>query len=136
MNENEIVFKSEDSMWQMLASGEKTFDARRWDIDDPRIVRLARGHWVDYEPATRTLRALGNEQLAKAFEQTGAHYEFDEPHVCFLNKATGEIQKFRFQGLNFLPWAPGWCFMELGGIVERKDSKGLYELGAMLGHSK
>lgn len=131
-----IVFKCEASVWEMMAQGRKTWDARRWDMDDERIVRLAKGHWVDYDPMARPLRALGQEELAKALEETGAYYQFDEPFVEFLNKVTGEILKFRFRGFNFEPWAPGWCFMELGYIVERKDSKGLYEIGAMLEHGK
>ena len=102
MNENDIVFKSEDSMWQMLASSEKTWDARRWDIDDPRILRLCKGHWVRYD--------------------NYKEWFFNERHVCFLNKATSEILKMRFMGLNFVDFAPGWVFLKLGEIVERSHA--------------
>lgn len=115
MNETEIIFKSEDSMWQMLASGEKTHDERRWDMEDERIVRLCKGHWVD-----RFAPELGPKNSLKDY-RVGNFYQFDEPFVSFVNKATGEVLKFRFHGLNFLPWAPGWVFMELGGIVERRE---------------
>jgi len=103
MNGTDIIFKSEDSMWQMVASGEKTWDARRWDIEDPRILRLCKGHWSELEGTT----LLGP-------------WIFDEPHVCFVNKATGEILKMRFEGLNFVDFAPGWVFLKLGAIVERR----------------
>jgi hypothetical protein len=104
MNENDIVFKTEDSMWQMLASSEKTWDARRWDIDDPRILRLCKGHWVrKYKDRT----------------QNDKEWFFSERHVCFVNKATGELLKMRFEGLNFVDFAPGWVFLKLGEIVER-----------------
>ena len=99
MNGTDIIFKSEDSMWQMVASGEKTWDARRWDIEDPRIFRLCKGQWP--YPIIST-------------------WQFDEPHVCFVNKVTGEILKMRFEGLNFVDFAPGWCFLKLGAIVERR----------------
>lgn len=93
-------FKCEDSLWQMLADGTKTWDARRYDMSDDRIYRLSRGQWK--KDPTRWLLV---EQL-----------------VCFQNKATGEVLTFRFSGLEFAPWAPGWCFIILGGLVVRPAS--------------
>lgn len=113
MSENDIVFKSEDSMWQMLASSEKTWDARRWDVDDPRILKLCKGHH----------RVVGPSRVIGLPIQ---RWLFDEPHVCFLNKETGEILKMQFEGLNFTDFAPGWVFLKLGGIVERKLAPGEY----------
>jgi hypothetical protein len=105
-----IVFKVEASVWEMMASGRKCWDARRWDMDDERIVRLAKGHWEDYEPVTEFGGRLGRMP----------YWQFDEHSVEFLNKVTGEVLVFQFRGFNFEPWAPGWCFMELGGIVEHR----------------
>ncbi len=31
-----LTFKVEDSMWQVMAEGKKTWDARLFDIDDER----------------------------------------------------------------------------------------------------
>jgi len=42
MSQTEIIFKSEDSLWRQLATGERTFDFRRNDPADPRIQRLRR----------------------------------------------------------------------------------------------
>ncbi len=86
-----IVFQSEDSLWQMLLSGEKTFDMRRWDLGDDRIERLSCGH-VEYPDA----------------------WVPAEPTVSFQNKATGEILNFEYLGVEFTPWAPNWGFILLG----------------------
>ncbi len=95
-----IVFKCEDSLWQALSDGTKTWDARRHDISDDRIYRLSWGKFEE-EPA-------GGRQPA--------HY-WVEDFVSFENKATGEVLTFRYRGMEFVPWAPGWCFLRLGGLV-------------------
>ena len=94
-----IVFCCEDSLWQMLKSGEKPFDMRRWDLSDNRIYRLAWGHW-DKGGGGRLPDWLPDETL-----------------VSFLNKATGEVLTFCYRGMEFTAWAPGWVFLLLGGIV-------------------
>ena len=38
-----IMFKCEDSLWQMMACGKKTFDMRLWDMADDRLYRLSWG---------------------------------------------------------------------------------------------
>lgn len=93
-------FKTEDSLWQMLADGTKTFDARRYDMSDDRIYRLSWGQWRK-DPSCWLLV----EQL-----------------VSFQNKVTGEVLTFRFTGLEFASWAPGWCFIILGGLMVRQES--------------
>ncbi|MBA7660379.1 MAG: hypothetical protein GH143_02550 [Calditrichaeota bacterium] len=96
----DIVFKSEDSLWQTLKEGRKTWDARLHDISDDRIYRLSWGKWEDKPPHGRQPVYLPQETF-----------------VHFLNKKTGQLLRFRFRGLEFAPWAPGWCFIGLGGLV-------------------
>jgi len=86
-----ITFKTEESLWQMLADGTKTFDMRRWDLADDRIYRLAWGH------------VEGQEAWIP-----------NESSVSFLNKATGELLTFEYVGVEFTEWAPGWAFILLG----------------------
>ena len=101
MNKAEPVrFKCEDSLWQMLASGEKMWDARRWDMADERIRRLAAGKWFKTPPAVLP------------------YWLPVEPFVDFENKATGQVLRRRLLGLEFAAWAPGWVFIILCGIVE------------------
>jgi hypothetical protein len=108
MNKKEpVVFKSEDSLWQMLAKGIKTWDGRFNDVSDERILRLSRGHW-EKNPMPGRL----------------ATYLMDEVFVCFENKLTGQVLQFRFRGLVYSRWAPGWCFIELGGLVSTYDKDG------------
>jgi len=108
MSKNEpVVFKSEDSLWKMLANGIKPWDARLFDISDERIRRLAAGHWEEHPPHGRT-----------------PSYFPDENFVCYLNKLTGQTIQFRFRGLKFVGWAPGWCFIQLGGRVATYDNDG------------
>lgn len=102
-----VVFKSEDSLWQMLRQGTKSWDARHYDMSDPRMHRLAQGHWEQDPPPGRR-----------------PYYQSDETFVCFLNKLTGETLQFRFRGLITPGWAPGWCFIQLGGLVATYDAKG------------
>ena len=98
--QSDIIFKTEDSIWQCLADGTKTWDYRRYDMSDDRIYRLSRGSFEKNPPPGR--------QLA---------WSPDVSFVSFLNKATGEVLKFRYRGIEFVPWAPGWCFLQLGGLV-------------------
>ncbi len=48
-NNTPIVFKTEDSLWQIMAQvnpdgrSVKPFDMRRWDLSDNRIYRLSWG---------------------------------------------------------------------------------------------
>jgi len=102
-----VVFKSEDSLWQMLRQGTKSWDARRFDATDERIRRLILGHW-EKNPNPGRL----------------AYYTSDETFVCFLNKLTGQTLQFRFRGLITTGWAPGWCFIQLGGLVGTFDADG------------
>jgi hypothetical protein len=100
-----IVFKTEDSLWQMLAHGTKAWDARYHDISDDRIYELSLGAWEKDMPPGRQPAWWPSVST-----------------ISFLNKATGEVLKFRYRGMEFVPWAPGWCFLQLGGLVERRQS--------------
>lgn len=99
---DEIVFKCEDSMWQMFDGGQKQFDFRRWDLSDERIHHLAGGHWED-----------------AGMKGAMPWWEPDVALISFENKATGQVVTFRYRGMEFTPWAPGWVFLILGGIVRR-----------------
>lgn len=96
-----ILFKSENSLWQLMAEGKKTWDARLHDISDDRIYRLSLGMWDTDE---------GRQP----------YYKPTEDIVSFLNKVTGEVLMFRFRELEFVVWAPGWVFIQLGGLVARR----------------
>ena len=106
-NKESVVFKSEDSFWQMLAKGIKTWDGRFNDVTDERILRLTRGHW-EKNPYPGRMPS----------------YLPDEDFVCFENKLTDQVLQFRFRGLIFTRFAPGWCFLELGGLVATYDKDG------------
>ena len=97
-----IVFKTENSLWQMLADGTKAWDARKYDLSDDRIYRLCRGSWEEAPPYGR--------QPA---------WSSDVDCVSFKNKETGEVLEFRYRGMEFVPWAPGWCFLQLGGLINK-----------------
>lgn len=101
-----VVFKSEDSLWRMLQQGIKTWDARLFDSSDERIRRLSRGRW---EPGLPNRRSF---------------YEYNEQFVCFTNKMTGQTLQFRYRGFIIPEWAPGWCFLQLGGLVATYDADG------------
>ena len=103
----DIVFKTEDSIWQSLADGTKTWDYRRYDMSDDRIYALSFGSW-EKDP-------LPGRQPA---------WSQDVSIISFLNNATGEVLKFRYRGMEFVPWAPGWCFLQFGGLVERREHIG------------
>jgi len=102
MEENQIVFKTEDSVWQMMAEGKKPWDARRWDLEDERIRRLASGKWIDASPGAQP------------------YWAPTEALVSFVNKATGELLVFRYLDMVFQDWAPGWVFLKLGGLTEHR----------------
>ena len=85
LTDDAIVFRTEDSLWQMLKDGRKRWDARQNDLTDDRIYKL---HWM---------RAVKT--------------------VSFLNKATGKLLTFEYKGMEFAPWAPGWCFLILGKAI-------------------
>ena len=97
-----LVFKAEHSLWQMLESGEKQWDARRWDLSDARILLLALGKFEH--------SSAGRAQPS---------WVPTEAEVTFLDKQTGETLTFRYQGMEFADWAPGWVFLKLGGIISR-----------------
>ena len=122
MSDDPIVFKCEDSLWQMLAEEgvtgipAKPFDMRRYDMADDRIYRLAWGQArrthgvVSYAPPTEG-------RLQREPGQTLADVTLWEPEVEsieFENKATGKILVRRYLGMEFTDWAPGWCFLVLG----------------------
>ena len=96
---NKISFKCEDSLWQMLADGSKTFDVRRWDMSDDRIYRLSWGK---------------HQRLSGGDTEWVPDVEF----IHFLNKLTGETLTFPYLGVEFVPWAPGWGFLLLGDRVD------------------
>lgn len=97
-----VTFKCEDSLWQMLKEGKKTWDARFHDMSDDRIYRLSWGHWA-------------KSGLPGNLSGRQPSYLPDETHVRFLNKLTGQVLEFRFGELEFADWAPGWCFIQLRG---------------------
>ena len=109
----DIVFKTEDSLWQMMARGEKQWDARCHDMSDDRIYRLLWGH-----------REGAVEELGRL-----PAWVPDETFVSFQNKKTGEILKFRFAGVEFTAWAPGWIFIILAGLVSEENSEGNWRQG-------
>lgn len=97
-----IVFKCEGSLWDMLKSGQKTWEARPWNTSDERICRL---NQFEEKVVWNSNGLL--ERHASPVEET----------VGFENKATGELLTFRYEGLEFEPWAPGWAFICLGDQV-------------------
>ena len=107
-----IVFKCEPSLWAMLARGEKTWDARRYDMKDDRIYRLAWGRRL----------ATSLAEGCSPGESLKPDWRPDEPAVSFQNKATGEVLTFKYKGMEFTPWAVGWAFILLGERMDRKES--------------
>ena len=109
-----IVFRTEPVFWEMLARGEKTWDARRWDLADDRIYRLTQG-------AGGMVGARKWMSAPALTVHGGVAYTPAEPIVSFQNTATAEVLTFKYLGMEFTPWAPGWCFLLLGErIVEEK----------------
>ncbi len=108
MNQSEpVVFKVEDTIWNVMKQGIKPWDARMVDLDDPRFLRLFRSHWQD------------NRHVPGLQENVP-----DEPYICFLNKLTGQTLQFRYRGFINMGWAPGWCFFLLGSLVATLDTDG------------
>ncbi|KKL67579.1 hypothetical protein LCGC14_2133530 [marine sediment metagenome] len=117
-----IVFKSEDSLWQMLAEEgvtgipAKPFDMRRWDMGQEGDDRLYRLTAFQVEPvvapavhflAESTLQAISRDPKSSP----------EVPSITFLNKATGERLTRQYVGMEFPAWAPGWVFLLLGERV-------------------
>ena len=111
----DVIFKVEDSLWQMLASGEKTWDARRHDMGDDRIYHLS---WFQWHPPG---------DFPQAHHGGGPTWRPTVASVAFKNKVTGEILQFRYRGMEFTPWSPGWCFLILGELENRYGH--VYDLG-------
>ena len=108
MSESEpVVFKVEDTIWNVMKKGIKTWDARMVDLDDPRFLRLFRTHWEE----NRNVPGL---QINLP----------DESYICFLNRLTGQTLQFRYRGSIHTNWSPGWCFFLLGSLVATLDSDG------------
>ena len=97
---DEIVFKCEDSMWQMMAEEgvtgipAKPFDMRRHDMADDRIYRLS-------------LSTVDDRGVSRS----------DVEAITFLNVVTREVLTRRYLGMEFTDWAPGWCFLLVGERV-------------------
>ena len=113
MNRSQIVFKCEASLWDMLAEEgvtgipAKPFDMRRYDTSDDRIYRLTEGSLVSFR-LQRTPQPLADETVWKP----------DVDAISFLNKATDEVLTRRYLGMEFVAWAPGWCFLLLGARLD------------------
>ena len=106
-----IVFKTEDSIWQMMKDGTKTWDFRRHDMSDDRIYRLSWGKFESFPHGA------------------SPKYVPEESTVQFLNKDTHEILEIWFWGLKFTDFAPGWCFIILGSLKSFYDIKGWHQVG-------
>lgn len=116
-----IIFKTEASLWEMLARGEKTWDARRHDMADDRIYRLS---WGTGTLTDQNSSVTGHLSYGPDTSPPWKHkWVPDEPTVSFQNKDTGEVLTFRYLGMEFTPWSPGWCFLLLGELVEGGKGK-------------
>lgn len=110
---DDIVFKCEDSMWQMMAEEgvtgipAKPFDMRRHDMADDRIYRLSWG----------THPGVGSH--VQQYPPPKAGWEPEVEVITFLNKATDEVLTRKYVGMQFADWAPGWCFLLVGERVPR-----------------
>jgi len=92
-----ITFKVDSpGLWEMLLDGRKKWDARLWDMADDRCYRLS---WF---------RVTNSER------PPWAPHDPEEPTVSFCNSTTGDVLTFRYLGVEFPPWAPGWGFILLG----------------------
>jgi hypothetical protein len=107
VNKEPVSFKTEDSLWQVMRKGMKTWDARWVDLKDERFQRLFSGHYD--KPS---------EQGRRPF------YAYDEAFICYENKLTGQILQFTYRGFIMQGWAPGWVFLQLGGVVATYDKDG------------
>ncbi len=109
------VFKSEHSLWLMLMDGSKTWEARRFDMADDRIYRLTWSRAVDAAPGSRIKGYMGvGPQNTRLPEVPLSGHVLVEPEVGFRDKQTGQVAFFEYKGMEFTPWAPGWCFLQLG----------------------
>lgn len=122
MRADPIVFKCESSLWDMMASGEKTFDMRRFDTADNRIQRLRWGSARDtYAVISRSHKVDEGSRLQLDRRMTAHEVTIWEPEVeaiSFINKVTGDTLTFRYRSMEFADWAPGFCFLLLGERVE------------------
>jgi len=109
---DDIIFKTEDSVWQMMREGRKNWDGRFHDISDERIYRLSWGEWEE-----------------TPFPGQQPSWKPVEPFVGFLNKVTGQVLRFRFEGLKLPHWTPGWCFIMLGDRIAIIEPDGEWHIG-------
>lgn len=123
---DEIAFKCEDSMWQMMAEEgvtgipAKPFDMRRHDMTDDRIVRLSWGKARRVFGVVSFAPPDDDGRLRRNPDQSGHRLTVWEPEVesiTFENKETGETLIRRYLGMQFEQWAPGWCFLLIGERV-------------------
>jgi len=105
----QILFKSEDSLWQMLRDGRKTWEARWWETSDERCYKLI---WGTRHP--------------------GGMWVPDVKEVSFVNKVTGEVLTFEYKGVECFPWAPAWGFIMLGALL-RHETGGEAKAGEACG---
>jgi len=118
-----VVFKCEDSLWQMLAEEgvtgipAKPFDMRRYDTTDDRIYRLLWMTWAGEEAGEPDKHFEQAPHLARP----KTFYKPDVEAVSFVNKETGQKLTRRYLGMEFSKWAPGWCFLVLGERVEAPE---------------
>ncbi len=103
-----IIFKCEDSLWQMMADGKKKFDMRLWDMADDRMYRLS---WAQYGESISEWTSVPRGERPT--------YTPKESFVSFRNKQTDELLTFHFKGLEFPQWAPSWVFIIVGDLVSR-----------------
>jgi len=130
-----IVFKCEASFWEMMADGGvdlepddwgydmnrsiKPWDMRRFDLGDKRIFRLACGHWAGDGPYGQRgpdaqVSGPWPPELIRVTDRRKWGWVPDEPMVSFENKETGAVICFEYHGMEFVDWAPGWCWLILG----------------------
>ena len=103
------LFRSEHSLWELLASGKRTFDMRLWDLADERIQRLAMGSLAG--------RVLVLKAPPEGSAQVSDLWRPNEKQVAFVDKVTGEVGVWNYMAVRFEAWAPGWGFMLLGKRV-------------------
>ncbi len=114
------VFKSEHSLWLMLVDGSKTWEARRFDMADDRIYRLSWSR-ANAAPDSR-LKSYKNVSGLRVPAIPVPGYTLVEPEVGFRDKQTHRVAFFEYKGMEFTPWAPGWCFLQLGVLLEKVPS--------------
>ena len=90
-----IGFKSYSWFFDQYIIGSKTWDARLVDLSDDRIYALR----------YTSTRDAGAKQEVETI--TFADFE-----------GAGDRITFRYDRMEFVDWAPGWCFLVLGEQVE------------------